>query len=68
VLSWDISVPAYIAMSHILALEKLESSGNRAYNLAGEVSYSVLEVLSIVRKAISISIPVMIGCGYREDQ
>ena len=50
-----------IAQAHILALEKLESSCDRVYNLGNGQGYSVLEVVDTAKKVTGIDIPVQVS-------
>ncbi len=50
-----------IAQAHILALEKIEQLGGRAYNLGNGEGYSVLEVVEAARKVTHAEIPVKIA-------
>lgn len=46
-----------IARAHILALERLEGLGGRAYNLGCGEGYSVMEVVEVAKKVTGVDIP-----------
>lgn len=49
-----------IARAHLLALERLESLGNRGYNLGNAKGYSVLEVIEAARRVTGAAIPIKV--------
>jgi len=50
-----------IAKAHLLALKQLERDGsNKTYNLGNGEGYSVLEVISAIRKVTSADIPTVV--------